>query len=453
MNSVIFTGIINESYAKLIALISSDLYSQSRIIVVGLRNDEILKELSEIKTLVFLDYNQFYYPQSIQISNGDESNLKFDDETYHLISDSFIRLFPYYWRKKDIKNVFLKLTSYWTTVIEDYNVEKLINLSSVPHFPSELILEKLASIKKIHIVNFWFTGIEGYVHLASSIYNDLLSYNHGHSQLMKSVDYQDFLEILENYRTIKETSVVTPKYKTQKKNSNFKNKIQHLLKIIIYYGLFTTIFQLIRIKFIQSYNYLDNISKIETKELPDKYIYFPLHYQPEATSLPLAGQYRDQKKILKVIRNLFPDIIIVIKEHPVQNNYGRSKEFLEFLKNESMISVIKNNVYTTDQLIKNSSIVISATGTSLFEAYLYDKPAIMFGNNIYKLLPNVTHVESLTEVNSYGEGIILSESFCNNKTFTDFIKKNGVKSNLLLKNNNVNHYEIYETFLQLRKVL
>lgn len=451
MDNVIFVGAINESYVKLIELIARDFDPCTKKIILGLKNKSILSSLAEIENVVFLDYNDFYFPQ--RIANSKKLKPKrFDDESYHLIRDSFIRLFPHYWNPKTIRKSINNLNSYWNSLIIKYNIKILVNLSAVPHFPSDLILEKIATLSEIRIVNFWITGIEGYVHLANTVYGDLLECNEVHDQLMMNNDYYQFLSKLNELKKSRLTSLITPKYKTQKKTSSFVNKTFHVLKIIYYLGFFSTIYHLIRIKIIQNYNYLDSISQIEVNELPDEYIYFPLHYQPEATSLPLAGKFRDQTEIIKFTQKLFPRTVIVIKEHPVQNNFGRTREFLNFVKDNAMVIVIDKNAYNTDILIQNSKLVITATGSSLFEAYIKGKPAIMFGNNIYKLLPNVTHVDSILDINSYKTKNIFNKNFSSDNSYLDYIKKYGIKTNLLLKSDNVSDAEIYETYEQLRKL-
>lgn len=159
-------------------------------------------------------------------------------------------------------------------------------------------------------------------------------------------------------------------------------------------------------------------------------------------------------KILKVTQQLFPNYTIVIKEHPTQYNFGRTKEFLDFIINNSGLVVIKSNLYDSGYLIRHSSLVISATGSSLFEAYILGKSALMFGNNIYRLLPNVFHIEQFKESgNNNIDSIIFENHDLDDGRYIKFIKKNGIKTNLLLKKaDNVDENEIYNTYRQLRKL-
>ena len=59
-----------------------------------------------------------------------------------------------------------------------------------------------------------------------------------------------------------------------------------------------------------------NISKID---LSKKYVYFPLHFEPERTTNPDGKEFQDQFIALTKLRQIIPeDIDIVVKEHPTQ---------------------------------------------------------------------------------------------------------------------------------------
>jgi hypothetical protein len=56
-----------------------------------------------------------------------------------------------------------------------------------------------------------------------------------------------------------------------------------------------------------------------------KYVYVPLHLQPELTTSPLARQYVKQELIIELLDYHLPrDVSIVVKEHPNQGNLGRN---------------------------------------------------------------------------------------------------------------------------------
>lgn len=273
MDNIIFTGANNENYAKLIALISEDLNPDIIKIVVGLKNKLVLQELSNIKNLIFIDSRQFRYPKKLKHIYTKRNNFEYDNTYLELVKDSFIRLFPYYWQTEDILKSIAKFEIFWNSLIDKHKINTIVNLSSVPHYPSFLILEKIASSKNLRVINFWFTGVNGYVHLANNVYMNLIDVNHSSTQLMDNYDFNIFLRTLEGFKQNKDLSTVIPQGWKIKKNSTLDIRLLHISELIKNLGFFSTFYNLLRIRVIQNFNYLARISEIEVDYLPDRYIF------------------------------------------------------------------------------------------------------------------------------------------------------------------------------------
>jgi hypothetical protein len=135
----------------------------------------------------------------------------------------------------------------------------------------------------------------------------------------------------------------------------------------------------------------ENHRNFITKKLPKNYIYFPIHLQPESTTIGYnATAYIDQALCVeKIHAKLPPNFKIIIKEHPAQEDlYHRGKLFYK------RISFLKNVIFTnvndsSEELIKKSSIVATVTGTVGWEAIRLLKPVITFGNAYYNFLPGI----------------------------------------------------------------
>ena len=130
--------------------------------------------------------------------------------------------------------------------------------------------------------------------------------------------------------------------------------------------------------------------------LNEKYVYFPLHFEPERSSTPDGGDYHDQFKALCIIRRLVPkEYKIYVKEHPSQLYFsqkgGRSRSPLIYnlIKNVESTYLIDSN-YDSKQLILNSECVFTITGTVALESSILGKIAVSFGPAIwYKGCPNI----------------------------------------------------------------
>jgi hypothetical protein len=115
-----------------------------------------------------------------------------------------------------------------------------------------------------------------------------------------------------------------------------------------------------------------------------KYIYFPLHLQPELTTSAFGGVFCDQLLALELLsKKLPPDWLIYIKENPKQSEQMRSEAFfvrLKLMTNLRMTPLEEN----TFKLMEHSQFVATITGTAGWEAICGGKPALVFGKAWYQ---------------------------------------------------------------------
>jgi hypothetical protein len=118
------------------------------------------------------------------------------------------------------------------------------------------------------------------------------------------------------------------------------------------------------------------------KDLPQKYIYYPLQYSPESSINIPAPYFINQNRAIDAIRFSMPsDTLLVIKEHPSCINV-RSTSFLRSLKKCPGV-VIANYKMSSIELIKNAQLTISVTGTATLEAFLLGKSSITLGETFF----------------------------------------------------------------------
>lgn len=121
-----------------------------------------------------------------------------------------------------------------------------------------------------------------------------------------------------------------------------------------------------------------------------KYVYFPLHLQPEMTADTIGGAYRDQLFAIEQVRRILPlDWYIYVKENPKQlPNDTRGKYFFKRLKSIDKVIFVDRHV-DTYELLRNSQFVATITGTVGWEAISGGKPVLTFGECWYRNLPGV----------------------------------------------------------------
>lgn len=128
------------------------------------------------------------------------------------------------------------------------------------------------------------------------------------------------------------------------------------------------------------------------------YVYFPLHYQPERTTLPEGGVYHDQFLVLSVLSAALPSHWrIYVKEHPAQFAANRSGHLGRLLRTYGDILAYPNidlvSLETSSfDLIDNARAVATVTGTAGWEALVRGKPVLLFGNSWYRTCNGVLEV-------------------------------------------------------------
>lgn len=154
-----------------------------------------------------------------------------------------------------------------------------------------------------------------------------------------------------------------------------------------------------------------------------KYIYFPLHMQPECTTIPQAGKsYYNHAVPIRILASVLPDdVYIYVKENPKQAYGARKKAFYKELLAIPHVVLVdpKTNTY---ELIKNSIAVSTLTGTAGWEGLFYQKPFIMFGYWVTRSAPGVFHVRTKEECKIAVDNILLGRISWNLKDLRLFFK-------------------------------
>lgn len=126
----------------------------------------------------------------------------------------------------------------------------------------------------------------------------------------------------------------------------------------------------------------------------DKYVFFPLHFQPEATTLVCAERYEKQLFFIDQISKSLPsDTKLYVKEHYAVLGH-RDPDFYKKMQHYPNTVIIDPLVQAKD-LILHSDAVITLTGTAGWEAFVYGKPVICCGNVFYQNAPGVVSVSDI----------------------------------------------------------
>jgi len=112
--------------------------------------------------------------------------------------------------------------------------------------------------------------------------------------------------------------------------------------------------------------------------VPERFIFYPLQYSPEASINTPAPYFVDQMRAIDALRFAMPsDHMLVVKEHPACLKM-RPVKFMRRLRRVPGVIVIKSSVSSVE-LIRRAALTVSVTGTAALEAFLLGRPAIALG--------------------------------------------------------------------------
>ena len=231
------------------------------------------------------------------------------------------------------------------------------------------------------------------------------------------------------------------KYRLRKKGEENNNlTLVEALSRLFNYVLKVYIINKVMMNFISQ-----NAEKHESLPITNqKYVYFPLHFQPEASTIPWGNNNYDQLELIRYVSKILPqDMMIYVKEHPAywtRNTLDdiskyRNSNFYNTLCANPKVKLI-NHSYPTLDLIKNSEFTMTVTGSVAWESLIHGKNCLHFGDSIYNDFPNVIKLDTKKEFDKK----------------TDFIKLLEKPSNILVNSflNCINSFSVEFNRFQLR---
>lgn len=138
------------------------------------------------------------------------------------------------------------------------------------------------------------------------------------------------------------------------------------------------------------------VKKIENQ----KFVYFPLQIQPEASSGTLSPFNMNMKMVVENISKSLPlGYLLLIKEHPLAVGY-KNIDFYNSLLILPNVQIVSMKI-SGKELIQKSSLIITYGGTTLFEAISYGKKVLLLSEDYAykdeKLVKVAGNISSLKE--------------------------------------------------------
>lgn len=306
--------------------------------------------------------------------------------------------------RKDLMRIVVNKYFSLKTLFENYDIEKIIYLTQDCGTGTAMLLYDIAKANKLLVKCPIISKFGTLMFLNNSIY----SYN---ENLISN-----FQQCYENYdsKIENEGQLLFKKYflNSQKayivpsiEESYFHN-IFNQLKNFTNYFLFSRkdpkevapIRKFFSKILIIKNKILSNITiKYDNLDKTQKFVFFPLHLEPELVLLLYAPYFEDQLFTIRNIAKSLPsDVSLLVKDHPLA--FGRrSPSFYRELKKIPNVLIV-NHKCSSSKIIKKSLAVATITGSAGIEAFYFRKPVVVFGNVFYNFLPSAYKCKNFEEL-------------------------------------------------------
>jgi hypothetical protein len=155
--------------------------------------------------------------------------------------------------------------------------------------------------------------------------------------------------------------------------------------------------------------------------LNNKYVVFPLHYHPEASTSLYAWWVPDELSLLTIIRRALPvDFQIIVKPHP--NAIGQNYRLLNNIRKKIPGTLVIDPDTSNDTILKNEKckLLITINSTMLLDAIKNKVPSAYFGSGPF---PNTQYCKQVNSTeNLYKEFQIVGASTVPETAYDDIIE-------------------------------
>ena len=364
------------------------------------------------KAFFGLDQSSFNYEE---ISKLEEASL--------MVLKSLDRITPIPISNVKNEEYFWELASYFKSFFLNNKDIGFVIFDNIPHMPFDLTLFYVSKLLNLKTLILRRTNIGGISFISEDFRPRLLNYKFNYEDNLIDIfkdkkNVQDKIKILIEREFAKSQifGIWPEEYKNYPNLDKLSSKgLYHYLSIIYGFiklpklqslGATTSSFlnstfsrqrDLSRFKhFTLRKNYKIKLKKLQkidekfSKKIDDlfkiEYIFFPLHFQPERSTLPEGGNFDKQYLAIRLLaKEIDSNIKIIVKDHPKQyysdlrNDFYRDEFYLDRIsKIKNVIVVSRNHDYQS--LLNNAKITASVSGSVTWQGLLKGIPGITFSD-------------------------------------------------------------------------
>jgi len=163
----------------------------------------------------------------------------------------------------------------------------------------------------------------------------------------------------------------------------------------------------------------------------EKFIFFPLHYEPERELLIQAPYNSNQLSLIYNIARSIPiGFKLFVKDHPqMKDNGWRKSDYYQSILDLPNVKMIHPKIKASD-VFKECSLVVTLLGTAGLEASFFGKPSVVLEETDYSVLPWVYKVNNFNELPKIIKTALNSTVDIKQlDAYTEFVDKNSFEFN------------------------
>ena len=428
----------------------------------------------QLSKIHFLDCTYLYdvknFPKAF--INISKSSFSFEEtkqleEGLVMVLKSLDRITPFPVSNVENEDYFWELASYFKSFILKIKDLSSIVFDNIPHMPWDLTLFYIAKIMNVKTLILRRTNIGGVSYICEDFRPNKLNYkfkyiNNTNDIFKSEKNLDEKINILRKSEFAKSQidGIWPEEFKDKKKINNFfGDNLTHYLSI--FYSLikvpklqtlgankmtflnstFSRQRSINRLNFFKlKKDYRNKLRKLikedekfskNLKNLQNiNYIFFPLHFQPERSTLPEGYSFDKQYMAIRLLsENIDNNLKIIVKDHPKQyysdlrNHFYRNEDYLKKISEINNVIVVSRN-HNYKQLLDNALITASISGSVTWQGLLIGKPGITFSDTWLSDCESVLTMFNIDNVKSEINKLLIKN---NSEVFQDiinFVEKN-----------------------------
>jgi hypothetical protein len=302
------------------------------------------------------------------------------------------------WQRNDIskrRNYFFREAAFWSSYLSENSIEAVV-FANIPHEGFDFIIYNLCISRNIPTLILFHTfSIDTFAFTVTESIESVGNFEvacrlKATSKFAEPSDFKDRLKHDFMGTKVKKTTNINDE-ENNVSNSELVDSIQASIQLKNSSGYLERIIRrFLRIRTRIEYA---RVSKVQT--LPNKFVFFPLHVEPELAISPSGGHFEEQYEAIRFLVSRLPEgWKVVVKEHPHQAGFGPRPigfyEKIAMISNVNFVETAMNSL----EIIGSSQSVATITGSAGVEAVRLGKPSWVLGYPWYLSSPGVTRIDT-----------------------------------------------------------